>query len=275
MIYKNPSSSRDGDGYNWSYLHPYNVADVANTYSAAPSGSDRVNLENLADSGICPVCGQNPCRCGICPVCGQSPCQCGYCPAFGQMGCCKTCQALSCGCENPENGFIQGSLIPFSSGYPVTLHPSADIATLSVATIGFGISRMAELNDLVNTGEYFGADAFVAPEDLTIYGLAASFRAIAAQPQTLSQNLTVYAQLYASISPTDSRFAPVAETEIALSPVFTGTVAQGTIATGSVSRINVAVSAGTRLLLVYYTEGAETAVPDSIQGEAAAGLTII
>jgi BclB C-terminal domain-containing protein len=146
------------------------------------------------------------------------------------------------------------------------------------AFVGFGSSAQG-VDVLASTIDLTGAPtddlnyAFTVPRDGLITSLTAFFSVTAAVGVGVG-DYQIHAQLYISQAPDSNIFDAIAATDIALTPAFPGLgIALGDIATGSVA-VNIAVSAGDRLLLVFYVEPPALSVAATVAGYASAGLAI-
>jgi BclB C-terminal domain-containing protein len=115
--------------------------------------------------------------------------------------------------------------------------------------------------------------AFTMPRDGTLTSLNAFFSVTTAIGVALG-DYQIHAQMFLSQSPTSNVFDALAPTDIALTPTLPGLgITLGDVATGSAA-FNIPVSAGDRLLLVFYVEPPALSVAASVIGYASAGLAI-
>jgi BclB C-terminal domain-containing protein len=114
--------------------------------------------------------------------------------------------------------------------------------------------------------------AFVVPRDGTLTSLYALFSYMYSSSLIAENEYYIHAVLYRSQSPTSNLFDQLAATDVTLNPALVNPV-EGDVATGSAT-FNIAVTAGDRLLLVFYIEPPEGSTPVSIVGYASAGLAI-
>ncbi|MBD2751288.1 exosporium glycoprotein BclB-related protein [Spirosoma validum] len=144
-----------------------------------------------------------------------------------------------------------GAIIPYASGMPVTMRNGQ---LREVGLIGFGNSTSSAyiINgaiDLSGGGGSLLNFAFPAPRSGTITSISGYFSNIAAF--TLSDPVTITAQLYQATG-TSNSFTPISGATVSLSPTLTGNVPINATSSGLASGLAVPVTAGTRLLMVFY-----------------------
>lgn len=126
------------------------------------------------------------------------------------------------------------------------------------------------------TGTVLGINqnyAFTMPRDGVLTGLNVFFSVTAAVGVALG-NYQIHAQLFRSQTPTSNAFDALAPTDIALTPTFPGLgISLGDVASGSAT-FSIPVTAGDRLLLVFYVEPPALSVAASVIGYASGGLSI-
>jgi BclB C-terminal domain-containing protein len=117
-----------------------------------------------------------------------------------------------------------------------------------------------------------GHMAFIVPRDITVTGIHAMF-SVSKAASISAPGVTVFAELYHACD--SNQFSAVPFAKISLAPALNGELQAGQIVSGCLGRINAKISAGERLLLVFYISGAGTsASSDTAQLEihASAGV---
>ncbi|WP_060665597.1 exosporium glycoprotein BclB-related protein [Bacillus sp. CHD6a] len=177
------------------------------------------------------------------------------------------------GPEGPAGVDGQSAILPYSSGTPVALATVADEFISTGATLGFGTS-FERINIAENTIDVSGGGgvlnfAFPIPRDTTITGISAYFTTTV--EVSLETPVSVIASLF-SAPPRETEFTETAVT-VTLQPELEGVITVGEVLTGTVTGLSETIPAGTRLLLVFYTES-ETALASVVTGFASASLAI-
>ena len=167
------------------------------------------------------------------------------------------------------------TVLPFASGNDIKLSTRPGGAAAFPAFIGFGVSEgsINYLGEQIDLDDEFVNFAFTLPETSVIEALAASFYNIRIGVYGNSI-ITVKAQLYHADNSTNV-FKPVRETLLFLKPDFYGNADGVKIAHAVKRGINVKVEAGSRLLLVFYSEASGGRGVTEIRGYASAALTLI
>lgn len=169
-------------------------------------------------------------------------------------------------------GSSSGTIIPYASGLPVTMR-NGQVRT--VALVGFGNSTSSAylINgaiDLSGGGGSLLNFAFPAPRSGTITSISGYYSNIASF--SLSDPVTITAQLYQATGSSNS-FTPISGATVSLTPTLTGTVPINATSSGLASGLSIPVTAGTRLLLVFYLS-----VPNgntiTVSGYVSGGVTI-
>lgn len=176
---------------------------------------------------------------------------------------------------------IPGSsaIIPYASGTPVVLASLAGGLIGFPSFVGFG-SNAPGLSVFGNTINLEGTPigqilnfAFVVPRNGTLTSLYALFSVTAALGVGIG-HYEIHAQLFRSQTPTSNNFIALAPTDVTLLPTFPGlSVSFGDVATGS-KTFNIPVSAGDRLLLVFYLVPPKLSVAAKFSGYISAGVAI-
>ena len=167
-----------------------------------------------------------------------------------------------------------GSIIPFSSGItPVLLTTVLGGLISTNSLIGFGtatpgvtiVGNTLPLGILAN-------EAFSVPRDGVITSLAAHFTVTGISVAALTAPTTIVAQLFSA--PVNSNtFTAVPGALVQLAPVLNGIITIGTPVSG-ISNFIAPVTAGTRLVMVFYAVSGPGAILSAITGSARAGITI-
>ena len=173
------------------------------------------------------------------------------------------------------------SIIPFSSGMPITLSfDNASGDSVLAAYIGFG-NNYSDPNSLSNPINLTGGGgptdkinmAFSVPRDGTITSIAAYFSTIN-EIKFRNARVTIFAQLYMSHN---NMFVPITDALVKLSPTYSGTInSSGSISNGITTGLSISVTPQTRLLMVFYATAADasSALTPSFSGYASAGITL-
>lgn len=171
-----------------------------------------------------------------------------------------------------------GTIIPFSSGLPVTMTTVAGGLVGTSALLGFGssVSGVSLLGgstiDLTGAGGTLLNFAFVSPRSGTITSMAAQFSTTAAL-SLVGTTVTVTAQLYSAPAGSNS-FSPVPGATVTLAPAITGVIAIGNVSNGITTGLSIPVTAGSRYLMVFSATAAGLSLVNSAVGYGSAGLNI-
>ena len=166
-----------------------------------------------------------------------------------------------------------GAIIPFASGLPLTLTSIVGGLAGIPGFVGFGSSApgLVALGGLIDLSGVTNM-AFSVPRDGVITDITAFFSTSIALA-LVGTEVTVNAELYQSTTP-DNEFTPVPGTQINLAPALTGVLPIGTISTGSLTGLSIPVTAGTRLLMVFYITVTGLDLITTVAGYASAGVNI-
>lgn len=169
------------------------------------------------------------------------------------------------------------SIIPLSSGIPISLTTIAAGLAGIPAFIGFGSSApgltvLGSSIDLTNPSGTLSNFAFSMPRAGTITSLSAYFSTTAAL-SLLGSTITIRAQLYVSNTP-NNVFTPIPGAIVNLSPALSGTISIGTISSGITTGLSIPVTAGSRLLMVYSAQASGLSLINTVVGYASAGIEI-
>ncbi|WP_188114760.1 exosporium glycoprotein BclB-related protein [Paenibacillus sp. B2(2019)] len=175
------------------------------------------------------------------------------------------------------------TIIPFSSGAPITITTALGGLTNTVAMLGFGSSYSGAsiVGGKIDLTRSNGSDptkdpynqAFIIPRNGTITSIYTSFSTTAAM-SLIGTTLNVSAQLFKADS-NSNIFTPISGATVSLAPSLTGIISAGSISTGSTTGLNAAVQAGDRLMLVVVptiTSGLDMIT--TLSGYASAGIEI-
>jgi BclB C-terminal domain-containing protein len=175
------------------------------------------------------------------------------------------------------------TIIPFSSGAPITITTAFGGLTNTVAMLGFGSSYSGAsiVGGKLDLTRSNGSDptkdpynqAFIIPRNGTITSIYTSFSTTAAM-SLIGTTLNVSAQLFKADS-NSNIFTPISGAAVSLAPSLTGIISAGSISTGSITGLNAAVQAGDRLMLVVVpsiTSGLDMIT--TLTGYASAGIEI-
>ncbi len=164
--------------------------------------------------------------------------------------------------------------LPFASGNDIKLGTRPGGMAAFPAFVGFGVSDISinYFGEQINLDDEFANFAITLPETFAIDALAATFYNIQTGVYGNSV-ITVKAQLYHADNSTNI-FKPIKETLLALKPDFYGNTGDIKIACAVKKGINLKINAGSRLLLVFYSEANGGRGITEIRGYASAGLTL-
>ena len=170
-----------------------------------------------------------------------------------------------------------GSIIPFSSGLPVTLTTLLTGLSGTTGLVGFGnsasgVSLVGGNIDLTGAGGTLLNFGFVAPRAGTITSIAAHFSTTLALA-LIGSTLNITAQLYTASSGSNV-FAPIPGASVSLTPSLSGILTIGTVCTGISSGLSIPVTAGNRYLLVYSASASGLGPANTLVGYASAGVNI-
>jgi BclB C-terminal domain-containing protein len=178
----------------------------------------------------------------------------------------------------PTGSSASASIIPFSSGLPITI-TTDDVDPRLGAALGFGTSASVVLDpsnsiDLTGGPAILLNMAFSMPRDGTIQSIAAYFSTTTTL-NLVGSGITISAQLYQSSTPDNTFTSVLGPVSIILTPSLTGLLPINTIANGITTGLSASVSAQTRLLLVFSAR-LDSGDPflGQISGYASAGITI-
>lgn len=183
------------------------------------------------------------------------------------------------GATGPEGPPGVGAIIPFSSGGAITLTTLVGGLVGAPSFVGFGTNfiGVSVLGTTINLeGDLLGTPlnfAYIVPRDSTITNITALFSVTAAIDVSLGAFYNIYAALYRSDSPTSNNFSVIPESVVELQPALASPIALGDIVQNSVDT-NIPVSAGDRLLLVFYLQPPTAGLAGTVTGYASAGLLI-
>lgn len=177
---------------------------------------------------------------------------------------------INCNSKNRNGGNQGGSIIPFSSGRQTVVENI--LGNRLGSLIGFGSSEdlVPLANNTINlTG--FLSEAFTVPRDGKITAISASYNALAGQVE--SGSVTIRAQIFHA--PVGNNTFTGTSASVDLVPSITEPIPVGLLVFASATIQPVPVTAGDRLLMVFYISSVpgETAV-DIILGNASAGINI-
>ncbi len=167
-------------------------------------------------------------------------------------------------------------MIPFSSGSVIALNTLADGSAGVPALLGFGNSNSGPDNlgptiDLTSNGATLNF-AFSVSKSGTLSSFAAFFTL--SDPLTIvGTTITIFAELYESTTG-GNIFTPLAGSTVTLVPPYTGTPQTGDSASVLTTGLSIPVTAGSRLLMVFYATATGLSLANSLSGYASAGITI-
>jgi BclB C-terminal domain-containing protein len=171
------------------------------------------------------------------------------------------------------------TIIPFSSGAPITVTTIAGGLTGTVAMLGFGnsFSGASISGGAIDLSTSNGSNpynqAFVVPRNGTITSMYAFFSTTTAM-SLLGTTVNIQAQMYKAGS-TSNSFTPIIGATVSFASGFTGIIPVGFISTGSTTGLNnVAVQAGDRLMLVFSSTATGLTLMNAVTGYASAGIEI-
>jgi len=174
-------------------------------------------------------------------------------------------------------GSTISTIIPYSSGTPVTMTTIAGGLAGTGALIGFGsnaptstsIGATIDLTGAAGTNLNY---AFIMPTDGTLTSISAFFSSTSALA-LVGSTVTITAQLYYSAPSSSSPFIPANNTFtpfpgaiVTLAPALTGISAIGSISDGITSGLSIPITAGTRLLMVFSSTSAGLSLINTING---------
>jgi BclB C-terminal domain-containing protein len=164
------------------------------------------------------------------------------------------------------------AIIPFASGPAgaLTFSTTGLVSTGTAVAFGNSVTGITLTGGSVNVNT-FNDMAFEMPRDGIITSVAVYFAV--SLPITLAHTVTIQAQLYASATPNEV-FTPLGAA-VTLAPSFNGLVIAGSGAFAVDTSQELHISAGTRLLLVFYAVTPMLfAATTSITGYCSGGLSI-
>ncbi|MEK5253313.1 exosporium glycoprotein BclB-related protein [Paenibacillus sp. FSL F4-0125] len=169
------------------------------------------------------------------------------------------------------------TIIPFSSGAPITVTTIAGGLTGTVAMLGFGnsYSGASTIGNTIDLTGNYGSNlnlAFVVPRNGTITSMYAFFSTTTAI-SLVGTTVNIQAQMYKAGSNSNS-FTPISGAAVSFVPGFTGIISIGSISTGSATGLNAAVQAGDRLMLVFTSTATGLSLINAVTGYASAGIEI-
>ncbi|WP_118951586.1 exosporium glycoprotein BclB-related protein [Taibaiella helva] len=170
-----------------------------------------------------------------------------------------------------------GTIIPFSSGLPVTVTTIAGGLVGTSALLGFGssvsgVSLVGTNIDLTGAGGTLLNFGFVAPRAGTITAMSAQFSTTLAL-SLLGSNITITGQLYTAPAGSNT-FAPVPGAVVTMAPALTGVLAIGATSSGTATGLSIPVVAGNRYLMVCSATATGITLLNTITGYASAGVNI-
>lgn len=181
-------------------------------------------------------------------------------------------------CNDTINSKPFSSIIPFASGFPITLETSSNKNPGTSSFIGFGTSAtgLPKINNTINITNLAGTKtnfAFSIPRPITIKSISAFFSTTSTL-SLIDTFVTVKATLYNS-NYKDNNFFPITETSVSLTPVLTSVVLMGHICNGAKNGLNISIDANTRLMLVFSAEATGISLKNTINGYASSGIEIL
>ncbi len=171
-----------------------------------------------------------------------------------------------------------GAIIPFASGTPVLMQAHDGGGNRPRVMVGFGIGatvvpRGGGQIELPHSGVPPMDLSFSVPRDGEITSIA-GYYANVTSADLGPADVQIRGQLYQSTTPNGS-FTEVPGATVALSPELTGPIASGTVARGTVDGLSIPVTAGTRLLMVFWAHTTDAfAPPLELSGYFSGGVTI-
>lgn len=170
-----------------------------------------------------------------------------------------------------------GTIIPFSSGTPVTVTTILGGLVGTSALLGFGssvsgVALAGNTIDLTGAGGTLLNFGFVSPRSGTITSMAAQFSNTVAL-SLVGTTVTVTAQLYTAAAGSNS-FSPVPGATVTLAPAITGVATIGTVSNGITTGLSIPVTAGSRYLMVFSATATGITLVNTIVGYGSAGLNI-
>lgn len=175
-----------------------------------------------------------------------------------------------------EPGVSNGNLIPFASGMPVVLTAGGGDAPGTPAFIGFGFAApgVPIIDNKINLANPAGSItnfAFTVPKDSVITNISALFSTTVAQV-ILNSTVTIWVELFYSPSSSNT-LTGISASKLALSPSLNGIVALGTVSS-VIKEVYIPVSAGGRLMMVFFAETAGITPVNTVIGYASAGIEL-
>lgn len=174
------------------------------------------------------------------------------------------------------------TIIPFSSGSPITVTTIVGGLKGTVAMLGFGSSYSGAsiVGGKIDLTRSNGSDptkdpynqAFIVPRNGTITSIYAFFSPTLAF-SLIGTTINVQAEIYKADSNSNS-FTPIIGSAVSLAPSLTGIISIGSTSDGSVKGINTAVQAGDRLMLVFSSTASGLSLINTVTGYASAGIEI-
>ncbi|MGE8035253.1 exosporium glycoprotein BclB-related protein [Lysinibacillus sp. NPDC093692] len=164
-----------------------------------------------------------------------------------------------------------GSIIPFSSGRQTVVENILGNRLASLIGFGSAVDLVPLANNTINLTGLL-SEAFTVPRDGNITAISASYNALAGQVE--SGSVTIRAQIF--LAPVGSNTFTGTSASVDLVPSITEPIPVGLLVFASATISPVPVTAGDRLLMVFYISSVpgETAV-DIILGNASAGINIV
>ena len=169
-----------------------------------------------------------------------------------------------------------GATIQYSSGTPVILTSIAGGLAGLPALIGFessvqGLTNLGQTIDLSSYPPSVLSNVFTVPCSGTINTINSYFSTTLSLNLLLS-SINVASQLYESTS-SSNIFSLVSGSQVYLEPTLTGVVAVGTNLS-KMESISIPITAGTRLLMVYFITSAGLNLINTVSGYANADVSI-
>jgi BclB C-terminal domain-containing protein len=183
------------------------------------------------------------------------------------------------GPTGPAGSAGSGAIIPFSSGFPLTMTTVLGGVNNTAALTAFGNSA-SNVTITGGTIDLSGGPgtilnmSFSMPRSGTITDIAAYFSLTTAL-SLVGSTITITAQLYSSTTP-DNTFTAIPGALVTLAPALTGILALGTITNGITTGLSIPITPQTRLLMVTtatVTAGIDVAA--TIDGYFSGGLNIV
>lgn len=178
---------------------------------------------------------------------------------------------INCNSKNRNGGENQGgSIIPFSSGRQTIVENILGNRLGSLIGFGSSVDLVPIANNTINLTGFF-SEAFTVPRDGKITAISASYNALGGQVE--SGAVAIRAQIFHA--PVGNNTFTGTSASVDLVPSITEPIPVGLLVFASATIQPVPVTAGDRLLMVFYISSVpgETAV-DIILGNASAGINI-